>query len=238
MKRTVLFLVALTVCSAALSAGKTNGESIDLKSAQKTVLNVTVDGTPVKVTRYVDHYVTKPNRPQDQKINIYIPTGATKASPIMFYVNNAGWQANTYPENTITDGQDYDGTTNKVGVALREGYVVVSYGGRSRSNGLTDGKYLGHSPAIMVDTKAAIRYLRFNKKALPAGDTVLLAEYTTIYGCDSIYTLYLSVTPATPTALDAIRDNNAPNNRKIYINGQIYIRRDGQLYTPTGVRVR
>ena len=163
--------MVLTVCSVALSAGKTKGESIDLKSAQKAVLNVTVDGTPVKVTRYVDNYVTKPSRPQDQKINIYIPEGATKASPIMFYVNNAGWQANTYPENTITDGQDYDGTANKVGVALREGYVVVSYGGRSRSNGLTDGKYLGHSPAIMVDTKAAIRYLRFNKKALPAGDT-------------------------------------------------------------------
>lgn len=163
--------MALTVCSAALSAGKTKGESIDLKSAQKTVLNVSVDGTPVKVTKYVDNYVTKPNRPQDQKINIFIPEGATKASPIMFYVNNAGWQANNYPENTITDGQDYDGTSNKVGVALKEGYVVVSYGGRSRNNGLTDGKYLGHSPAIMVDTKAAIRYLRFNKKALPAGDT-------------------------------------------------------------------
>jgi len=171
MKRTALFLVALTVCSAALSAGKTKGESIALKSAQKTVLNVSVDGTPVKVTRYVDNYVTQPNRPQDQLINIYVPETATKASPILFYVNNAGWQANTYPENTIMDGQDYDGTSNKVGVALKEGYVVVSYGGRSRSNGLTDGKYLGHSPAIMVDTKAAIRYLRYNKKALPAGDT-------------------------------------------------------------------
>ena len=67
---------------------------------------------------------------------------ATKASPILFYVNNAGWQANTYPENTINDGQDYDGANNKVGVALKEGYVVVSYGGRSRSNDLTDGKYL------------------------------------------------------------------------------------------------
>lgn len=171
MKRTALFLVALTVCSAALSAGKSKGESIALKSAQKTVLNVSVDGTPVKVTRYVDNYVTQPNRPQDQLINIYVPETATKASPILFYVNNAGWQANTYPENTIADGQDYDGSNHKVGVALKEGYVVVSYGGRSRANGLTDGKYMGHSPAIMVDTKAAIRYLRFNRKSLPAGDT-------------------------------------------------------------------
>ena len=169
MKRFTAALTALAVCIAA--AGATKGESITLKTAQKTVLNVTVDGNPVKVTRYVDNYVTQPNRPEDQKINIYIPENATKASPILFYVNNAGWQANTYPENTITDGQDYDGTDNKVGVALKEGYVVVSYGGRSRSNGLTGSQYLGHSPAIMVDTKAAIRYLRFNKKALPAGDT-------------------------------------------------------------------
>jgi len=171
MKRIIPAILAFTACLTAFGAGKTNAESINLKSAQKTVLNVSVDGTPVKVTRYVDNYVTRPNRPEDQKINIYIPEGATKASPILFYVNNAGWQANTYPENTIQDGQDYDGTNNKVGVALKEGYVVVSYGGRSRSNGLTDGKYLGHSPAIMVDTKAAIRYLRYNRKALPAGDT-------------------------------------------------------------------
>ncbi len=171
MKRLTVFLAALTVCSAALSAGKTQGESINLKSAQKTILNVTVDGVPVKVTWYVDNYVTKPNRQEDQKINIYMPETATKASPILFYVNNGGWQANDYPDNTLVDGQDYDGTNNKIGVALKEGYVIVSYGGRSRNNGLTDGKYLGHSPAIMVDTKAAIRYLRFNKKALPAGDT-------------------------------------------------------------------
>lgn len=171
MKRFVTVILSLAVSLVCFGATKEKGLSLALKSAKKTVLNVTVDGTPVKVTRYTGNYVARPNKPEDQKINIYIPAGATKASPILFYVNNAGWQANTFPENTIADGQDYDGSSNKVGVALREGYVVVSYGGRSRNNGVTDGKYLGHSPAIMVDTKAAIRYLRFNQKALPAGDT-------------------------------------------------------------------
>ena len=166
-RRTVfLALVALGICGACM-AKTPKGESIELKSAAKSVLSVSVDGVPVKVTRYVDNYVTAPNRPEDQKINIYIPENATKASPIIFYVNNAGWQANAYPEGTIRDGQDYNGTSDKVGVALKEGYVVVSYGGRSRGNGLTGEKYLGHSPAIMTDTKAAIRYLRHNKKALP-----------------------------------------------------------------------
>lgn len=171
MKRIAAVLLTLSLGVAAQGASKAKEESILLKQARKTVLNVSVDGQPVQVTRFVDNYVTRPNRPEDQKINIYIPETATKSSPILFYVNNAGWQANTFPENTITDGQDYDGSSDKVGVALREGYVVVSYGGRSRANGPTDGKYHGHSPAIMVDTKAAIRYLRFNRKALPAGDT-------------------------------------------------------------------
>ncbi len=164
-------MFAMAVCVSMAGAGKDKGESISLKSAVKNIISVSVDGTPVKVAWYVDNYVSKPNRPEDQIINIFIPENATKSSPILFYVNNGGWQSNAYPENTLKDGQDYDGTSSKVGVALKEGYVIVSYGGRSRNNGMTDGKYLGHSPAIMVDTKAAIRYLRFNKKALPAGDT-------------------------------------------------------------------
>lgn len=171
MKRRICLIAVLALACVSLSAKSPKKESIELKSAQKSILNVSVDGKPAKVTWYVDNYVTNPNRPEDQKINIYIPENATKASPIMFYVNNAGWQANTYPTNTIEDGKDYDGTSNKVGVALKEGYVVVSYGCRSRANGLTNGEYLGHSPATMTDTKAAIRYLRYNKKALPAGDT-------------------------------------------------------------------
>lgn len=148
-----------------------HADSIKLTEAKKTVLDISVDSVPTKVTWYTSSYVTAPNRPQDQKINIYIPEGATKASPIIFIVNNAGWRSNNYPENTIQNSRDYDGTNDKIGVALKEKYVVVSYGGRSRADGLTDGKYLGHSPAIMVDTKAAIRYLRYNQNDLPAGDT-------------------------------------------------------------------
>ena len=169
--RKLLLAAALTAFTVLSYAKAPKGESIELKSAQKSTISVTVDGTPVKVTWYVDNYVTNPNRPDDQKINIYIPENATKSSPIMFYVNNSGWQVNAYPSNTIENGRDYDGSANKVGVALKRGYVVVSYGCRSRNNPSVDGKYLGHSPATMTDTKAAIRYLRHNKKALPAGDT-------------------------------------------------------------------
>lgn len=159
----VFLCVAATLSSAA--------ESIRFSEAEKRILNVSVDSVNVKVTWYVDNYVTLPNRPQDQKINIYIPEGATKSSPIVFIVNNAGWRANAYPMNTIQDSRNYDGTADKIGVALKEKYVVVSYGARSRGDRASEGIYSGHSPATVTDTKAAIRYLRFNAEALPAGDT-------------------------------------------------------------------
>ena len=167
MKKT-FFLAALLVLSF-LSASA--DESIKFNEAKKSTVTAKVDGKSVKVSWYVDNYCTKPNRAQDQLINVYVPENATKQSPIIFIVNNAGWRMDDYPTNTIVDGRDYDGTNDKIGVALKEGYVVVSYGCRSRANGVTDGRYLGHSPATMADTKAAIRYLRYNRKALPAGNT-------------------------------------------------------------------
>ena len=171
MKKIVILTVLAGLLGCTLHAQNTSEKyNISFRSAKKTVLNVSVDGQPVKVCWYVDNYVKHPNRPQDQLINVYIPENATKDSPIMFYVNNGGWIANSYPDNTIADGKDYNGTHDKVGVALKEGYVVVSYGCRSRADEPVDGRFLGHSPATMTDTKAAIRYLRYNRKSLPAGD--------------------------------------------------------------------
>lgn len=174
MKRFIsvaVFIVMISFLAQGLTAAGHKAESINFKSAGRMVLNVSVDGQPLKVDWYVDNYVKYPVRPQDQLINIYIPENATKSSPIMFYVNNGGWIANSYPDRTIMDGSDYDGTNDRVGVALKEGYVVVSYGCRSRANEPVENRYLGHSPATMTDTKAAIRYLRYNSKAIPAGNT-------------------------------------------------------------------
>lgn len=168
--KSVVASIMMLLCASVVNAASPKGESIEFKSAKKTVLDVTVDGKPCRVTWYVDNYVTKPNKPDAQLINIYVPENATKQSPVMFYVNNGGWIFNDYPANTIENGRNYDGINDKLGVALKEGYVVVSYGCRSRADAPVDGRYQGHSPATMTDTKAAIRYLRYNRKALPAGD--------------------------------------------------------------------
>lgn len=90
MKR-LIFLTVLAGFLGFTGNARNTSESINFRSAEKTVVNVYVDGQPVKVDRYVDNYVKYPNRPQDQLINIYIPENATKFSPIIFYVNNGDY---------------------------------------------------------------------------------------------------------------------------------------------------
>ena len=114
MKRIIFLTVLAGLLGFTLNARNTS-ESINFRSAKKTVLNVSVDGQPVKVDWYVDNYVKYPNRPQDQLINVYVPENATKSSPIMFYVNNGGWIANSYPDHTIAEGSDYNGTYDRIG---------------------------------------------------------------------------------------------------------------------------
>lgn len=50
---------------------------------------------------------------------------------------------------------------------LTLGYVVVEVGCRGRENRRPDGTYYGKAPAAIVDLKAAIRYLRYNREQIP-----------------------------------------------------------------------
>jgi hypothetical protein len=150
-----------------------------LPSTPTATLNVTVDGVPLTVTNYRVIYVANPVPVQIttggtitttfnyQTMNIYVPSTATGDSPIILQVNNSGWlggQAGT----SVTDGAVYTSTTNKVGAALNAGYVIVNAGSRSRGKtDLAGTTYVGHAPAVVVDAKAAIRYLRHNDAAMP-----------------------------------------------------------------------
>lgn len=145
-------------------------------------LNVKVDNKALVVRELIDNYVANPTHVGnndayddiDQLLSIYVPENATANSPIMLYVNNSGWQANSFSGRTkIAEGNKYfsNKDSDKVGRALANGYVIVSYGCRSRNDAADeDGKYVGHSPATMTDTKAVIRYLRANASLLPAGN--------------------------------------------------------------------
>lgn len=128
-----------------------------------------------------------------QKMTIYAPEDYYHGGSIGAYnCSNAPiFMPNTvggYLPGPIDEpGEDrYSKTINSIFLALEHGYVVASAGVRGRTSGkittdffegskgdpLTEatGRMVGRAPALIVDYKAAIRYLRYNKDLIP-GDT-------------------------------------------------------------------
>ena len=87
---------------------------------------------------------------------------------IYFGVNNGGWRTSA-PRDRIADGAAFvsNSNTDNVGAALKAGYIVVNAGTRSRGAKAADGSWAGKAPAVVVDAKAAIRYLRLNDAVMP-----------------------------------------------------------------------
>jgi len=57
--------------------------------------------------------------------------------------------------------------SNRADLALAAGFVVVTPGCRGRDNKADDGTFYGKAPSAIVDLKAAVRYLRYNKGIMP-----------------------------------------------------------------------
>ncbi len=121
-------------------------------------------------------YVKNPKNAESQKLSIYIPAAylhggvingyAAKTAPI-FMPNGVGG----YMPGNIQVPTESDTFTKKPNaslVALSRGLVVVSPAIRGRTT-ITDGEYVGKAPALIVDYKAAVRYIRHNINRIPAG---------------------------------------------------------------------
>jgi hypothetical protein len=166
----VIVLVATLLPAIAIA----EDDPLALPSTPTSVLNVTVDGMPLTVYHYKVVYVANPvpvvsggvTTLDYESMNIYVPENATEDSPIILQDNNGGWLGGR-AGTSVTNGASYNGVSNKVGVALKAGYVIANVGCRSRGMRDIDGNYIGHAPIQVVDIKAAIRYLRYNDAAMP-----------------------------------------------------------------------
>ncbi|GAA2554930.1 hypothetical protein GCM10010435_26810 [Winogradskya consettensis] len=86
--------------------------------------------------------------------------------------------------------------------ALAAGWVVVQVAARGRDNKTGDGKNFGTAPAVIVDLKAAIRYLKANKGTVPGNTDKIVSDGTSAGGAVStllgasggsdLYTPYLT----------------------------------------------
>ncbi|MEE3455983.1 MAG: subtype B tannase, partial [Succiniclasticum sp.] len=139
------------------------------------------NGEPVTFRAY-EHlvYVKKPYDPESQMLSIYIPEAYLKGGTIngftaetapIFMPNGVGG----YMPGQIEEPREESrhGGANAALYALSNGYVVVSPAIRGRSLKHENGYETGKAPALIVDYKAAVRFVRFNRKAgrIPAGDT-------------------------------------------------------------------
>ncbi|MBR1396767.1 MAG: alpha/beta hydrolase [Selenomonadaceae bacterium] len=134
-------------------------------------------------------YVAKPKDAAYQSMNIYIPKGylegktingyTAKTAPI-FMPNSVGGYM---PGKALTpiENDRMSGSANAVLFALSRGYVVACPAIRGRTN-VVNGVYVGKAPALIVDYKAAVRYLRFNRDMLPAGDPEMIISNGTSAG--------------------------------------------------------
>ncbi len=174
-----------------------NSEAYEVKTCE-------LDGKCVTYRAYENLvYCANPVDPI-QKMNLYVPEilaqGGTingytiKTAPI-FMPNSVGGYM---PGTAETPGRDFKGRSNTVFEALLHGYVVASAGVRGRTTGTVSdeffiggntgkdisetGKMTGRAPALIVDMKAAIRYLRYNKERVPGDVERIITNGTSAGG--------------------------------------------------------
>ena len=168
-------IFVLTVCSCAMSADFANGpaDSITMPPGNRVSQTLLAGDKLVTFRSWLDiPYVNNPIEPEYQRLNIYIPEGyfhgetingyTAKTAPILMPNGVGGYLPG---KQFIPANDTRHGTPNVALYALSKGYVVVSPAIRGRT--LQNGK----APALIVDYKAAVRWVRHNKDKLPAGDT-------------------------------------------------------------------
>ncbi|MGW1781606.1 subtype B tannase [Streptomyces sp. NPDC002143] len=146
---------------------------------EQTIAIKDTTGTAHSVTyRFfkVASYVAAPVNAAYQSLNVSVPVAidgvAVDASgaPILLANQVGGYMPSSVANATGISASGMGGGTSRQALALAAGYVVVEPGARGRSLVDANGVYYGTAPAAIVDLKAAVRYLKFNKGRVP-GDT-------------------------------------------------------------------
>ncbi|MFJ4622401.1 subtype B tannase [Streptomyces sp. NPDC088812] len=153
-------------------------------------------------------------------------TGVGEATMEMSGVTlpSAGASGQPGPSSSASAGSGDDGAANDMTdatggrvslpkLALAAGYVVVEPGCRGRTLTDSSGTYYGTAPAAIVDLKAAVRYVRFNKGRIPGNTERIVSTGTSAGGALSallgasgdspLYDTYLEEAGAADTS-DAI----------------------------------
>lgn len=152
--------------------------SLDFNAKAYTKEEQTLNGQKVAYRAYKGIvYVANPASKDSETMDIYVPeayfengtiNGYTRTTVPIFLPNGVGGYM---PGNiAVPSAEDrMSGGANASLVALSRGLVVAAPAIRGRTTE-ENGVYVGKAPALIVDYKAAVRYLRHNSDKLPAGN--------------------------------------------------------------------
>jgi acetyl esterase/lipase len=148
-------------------------------------------------------YVTNPVDEKYQSLNVSVPVeidgeavDATRA-PILFANSVGGYMPSSVADATGVGGSPTTppgggggggqaAMVSNAKLAVAAGYVVVEPGARGRTLVDADGTYYGTAPAAIVDLKAAVRYVRFNKGRVPGNTDRIVSSGTSAGGALSV----------------------------------------------------
>ena len=171
MIKKILFaaVIALTVCACGHNR---QGLSFNPKDGREAELTLP-DGRVVHYTAYEKlYYVRNVEDSACQYMNVYVPEGATKQSPIFL---------RTYVGGYMSAKARLPQAGDATGRALLEGYVVAIPGSRGR-NSVQGGTYNGRAPKGLLDLKAAVRYLHLFDKEMPGDANRIVIDGTSAGG--------------------------------------------------------
>lgn len=177
------------------AASTTTDKAYDLKLDTKTyaVQDIKAGNTAVTVRAFENRvYVKNPVDKDYETMNIYVPeayyegksiNGYTAKTAPIFFPNTIGGYM---PGAAGKPGEDFrHGGADAALTALSRGYVVAEAGARGRTLVSVDGHFTGKAPACIVDLKAAVRYLRYNKGRLPGDTEKIISDGTSAGGAMS-----------------------------------------------------
>ncbi len=169
-----------------------------------------LDGRTIRYRAYTGIDYCENPADEIQKMNLFVPqafyeqeevNGYTLQTVPIFMPNTVGG----YMEGPADEpGRNFLGIANSVFEALDHGYVVAAAGIRGRNTGMAsreffvggnagnkgeeNGKLVGRAPALAVDMKAAIRYLRHNADIIPGNPERIITNGTSAGGALSAIT--------------------------------------------------
>ncbi len=185
-----LLTLATTLIAATSESSKEYSLAFD--PSAYTVKTATYDGQAFSYRAYEGIvYVKYPVDLKYQTINFYARAefyegksvgGYTAGTAPIWYPNSIGGYM---PGPADAPGIGRDGKANSITQALAAGLVVAAPGARGRTLKDSSGAYYGKAPAVIVDLKAAVRYLRLNDKAMPGDAERIVSNGTSAGGAVS-----------------------------------------------------